>query len=87
MAAQTCLAMDRIAAMLGHFGAAINETMKIGCWCGAGASVDMLKRNALVRSSYFTKSGPTSTGVPVDALLYDAAQVQVDVTAMTSRTR
>jgi enamine deaminase RidA (YjgF/YER057c/UK114 family) len=32
MAAQTRLAMDRIVALLEHFGAGINETMKVGCW-------------------------------------------------------
>jgi hypothetical protein len=45
----------------------------------------MLKRNALVRSSYFTKPGPTSTGVPVDALVHEAAAVQIDVIAATPR--
>jgi hypothetical protein len=45
----------------------------------------MLKRNALVRSSYFTKPGPTSTGVPADALIDAAALVQIDLVAMTPR--
>jgi len=87
MAAQTSLIMDRIVAMLEHFGAGVNETMKVGCWYSAGASVDMLKRNALVRSSYFTKPGPTSTGVPTDALIDGGALVQIDVVAMTPRGR
>lgn len=87
MAAQTSLIMDRIVAMLEHFGAGVNETMKVGCWYSAGASVDMLKRNALVRSSYFTKPGPTSTGVPADALIDEGALVQIDVVAMTPRGR
>ena len=85
MAAQTSLVMDRVVAMLGHFGAGINETMKVGCWYSAGASVDMLKRNAMVRSSYFPKPGPTSTGVPTDALIDPGALVQIDVVAMTPR--
>jgi hypothetical protein len=45
----------------------------------------MLKRNALVRSSYFTKPGPTSTGVPADALIDAAALAQIDLVAMTPR--
>ena len=87
MAAQTRLVMDRIAAMLGQFDIAMNEIMKVGCWYDGAASVDTLKRNALVRSSYFTKPGPTSTGVPLDALCHPKAQVQVDVVAMAPRMR
>jgi len=85
MAAQTSIVMDRIVVMLDHFGAAMNETMKVGCWYNGGADVAALRRNADVRTSYFTKPGPTSTGVPVDALMHPDAQVQIDVVAMTDR--
>ena len=82
---QTRLVMDRIVALIGHFGATANDVMKVGCWYRGGADVAVLRRNADVRTSYFTRPGPTSTGVPVDALLHDEALVQIDVVAMTGR--
>jgi len=85
MVAQNHIAMDRIVEMVQHFGAETNEIMKVGCWHSGAAGVETLKRNVMVRSSHFNKPGPTSTGVPVDALIHPDFEVQIDAVAMTNR--
>lgn len=81
--AQTRQVMNRIVDMLTSFGATYDDVMKVGCWYNGGASVDVLKRNALIRTSYMTKPGATSTGVPVRTSFAPGLEIQVDIVAMT----
>ena len=84
MVAQTGLVMDRIVTLLEEFGATYDDVMKVGCWYNGGASVDVLKRNALIRTSYMTDPGGTSTGVPVGVSFAAGLEIQVDIVAMSS---
>lgn len=82
MEAQTRLIMDRILALIGQFGMGVDDLMKIGCWYNGGASVETLKRNAFIRTSYYNRPGPTSTGVPVPVQHHPGLEIQIDVVAM-----
>ena len=83
MPGQTRLVMDRIVEILNAFGATYDDMMKVGCWYNGGASIDALKSNALVRTSYVTAPGGTSTGVPVETRYHPDLEIQVDIVAMT----
>ena len=82
MVSQTGLVMDRIVKILEAFGATYDDVMKVGCWYNGGASVDVLKRNALIRTSYMSDPGATSTGVPVQTRYAAGLEIQVDIVAM-----
>lgn len=84
MVSQTRLVMDRIVTILESFGATYDDVMKVGCWYNGGASVDVLKRNALIRTSYMSNPGGTSTGVPVQTRYALGLEIQVDIVAMAS---
>lgn len=86
MVSQTKLVMDRIVVMLEAFGATYDDVMKVGCWYNGGASVDMLKRNALIRTSYMSDPGGTSTGVPVQTCFASGMEIQVDIVALSNAT-
>jgi enamine deaminase RidA (YjgF/YER057c/UK114 family) len=87
MEAQTRLVMDRIVALLARFGAGIDDVMKVGCWYNGAASVATLRRNASIRSSYYRRPGPTSTGVPLPRQYAAGMEIQVDIVAMAPRRR
>ena len=82
MVAQTHCVMDRIVEMLAAFDATYDDVMKVGCWYNGGASTETLWRNALVRTSYMTKPGATSTGVPLEVMFHPDLEIQVDIVAM-----
>ena len=83
MVSQTRLVMDRIVMILEAFGATYDDVMKVGCWYNGGASVDVLKRNALIRTGYMSNPGGTSTGVPVQTRYAAGLEIQVDIVAMS----
>ena len=85
MVGQTRRVMDRVVAMLESFGATYDDVMKVGCWYNGGASVDVLKSNALIRTSYMNSPGGTSTGVPVQTCFAAGLEIQVDIVAMATR--
>lgn len=84
MVPQTRMAMENIVKLLGSLGATYNHVNKVQCWYNGAASVDALTENAMIRSSYMTKPGGTSTGVPVPYSPHPDCQIQIDVQAMIS---
>jgi enamine deaminase RidA (YjgF/YER057c/UK114 family) len=85
LAAQTQAAMENIVAVLGEFGASMQDVVKINRWYVAGGTVEEWETAATIMASFFTEPGPAATGIPVPALAYEGLMVEIEVIAMVGR--
>jgi enamine deaminase RidA (YjgF/YER057c/UK114 family) len=82
MAGQTRRSMDNIGKVLDGFGASFGDIMKVNAFYAGTDEPDDLHANVNVRSSYFSKPGPASTGVPLNHLAYEDMLIEIDTISM-----
>jgi enamine deaminase RidA (YjgF/YER057c/UK114 family) len=85
LAAQTRTAMENIGKVLAHFDATYEDIIKLNTWYqgarGGDADPDALHRSVNIRSSYFQRPGPASTGIPLDNLCFERMVTETEVVA------
>jgi enamine deaminase RidA (YjgF/YER057c/UK114 family) len=81
MKAQAKICMDNVGKVLAKAGLKHKDILKVNCYYRGTDNPDHLHDNVNVRSSYFKKPGPTSTGVPVATLAYDGMMVEIEAIA------
>lgn len=82
LAHQSAIAMDRIGAVLGTFGAGHDDVVKINTfYVGGGTEADW-EGAARVRARYFTEPGPAATGIPLPRHALPGLMTKTDVMAM-----
>lgn len=79
---QTHRVMGDIKALLGEFGLGFGQVVKTNIFYVGGPTPHDLHANLNIRSTYYAKPGPASTGVPVPALAFPGAMLSVEVLAM-----
>lgn len=79
---QTHRVMGDIKALLGEFGLNFGQVVKTNIFYVGGPTPHDLHANLNIRSTYYAKPGPASTGVPVPALAFPGAMLSVEVLAM-----
>lgn len=79
---QTHRVMGDIKALLGEYGLGFGQVVKTNIFYVGGANPHDLHANLNIRSTYYDKPGPASTGVPVPALAFPGAMLSVEVLAM-----
>ncbi len=82
MVAQTRRAMDNISKVLAEFGATLDDVVKVTTFYQGTASAEALHENLLIRSGSYTEPGPATTGIPMEALVYERMVIEIEVTAM-----
>ncbi len=82
--AQTRVVMDFIKAVVEDLGGTMDDVVKVNAFYKdtAGADPEVLHSNLAVRSGYFTKPGPVSTGIPLKALGLEDKTIEVEAYAM-----
>ncbi|MHB1219924.1 MAG: RidA family protein [Alphaproteobacteria bacterium] len=80
---QTHRVMGDIKALLYEFGLGFGQVVKTNIFYVGGPTPHDLHANLNIRSTYYAKPGPASTGVPVPALSFPGAMLSVEVLAMT----
>lgn len=83
MGAQSKICMDYAGRVLKHWKLGFPDVVKMNAYYQGKDGPDELHANVNVRSSYFKRPGPTSTGVPVPFLAYDGMTVEFEAIAMT----
>ena len=86
MVAQTRRAMDNVATVLAELGAGLDDVVKVTTYYQGNASAEALHENLLIRSGCYTEPGPATTGVPMQALVYEDMVIEIEVTAIADRT-
>jgi len=80
--AQTHTAMKNIQKVLQEFDMDFENLVKINTfYAGSRGQADLLK-NATIRSGYYRKPGPASTGIPFSYLAYEDMLIEIDCVAM-----
>lgn len=80
---QTHRVMGDIKSLLGEFGRGFGQVVKTNIFYVGGPTPHDLHANLNIRSTYYAKPGPASTGVPVPALAFPGAMLSVEALAMT----
>ena len=83
MPKQSKMCMDYVGRVLSHYGLNFKDVVKMNAYYKGKDGPDELHGNVNVRSTYFKKPGPASTGVPVPHLAYDGMTVEFEAIAMT----
>ncbi|MGI9331558.1 MAG: RidA family protein [Gammaproteobacteria bacterium] len=83
--AQTRTSMDNVGKVLAELGAGFPDILKLNTWYqGAGdpqTDADTLHTSVNIRSSYFHKPGPASTGIPLDRLCFERMVTETEAIA------
>lgn len=82
MGPQTARAMDNIGRVLAGFGADFGDIVKQNSFYAGTDDPADLHSNVDVRSSYFSKPGPASTGVPLNYLAYKDMLTEIEAIAV-----
>jgi enamine deaminase RidA (YjgF/YER057c/UK114 family) len=80
LAAQTRRTMDFVQRVVEDLGGTMDDVVKINAFYkdAAGADAQRLHTNLAVRSEYFSKPGPVSTGVPLKALGMEHMDIEIE---------
>lgn len=85
MVKQTHTSMENIDRVLREFGAGFTNILKLNTWYKSDGSngdyASALHQNVKVRSSYFNRPGPASTGIPLDYLCFENMLNETEVVA------
>ena len=73
---------NHIGKVLEGFGASFGDIMKVNAFYTGTDEPDDLHANVNARSSYFSKPGPASTGVPLNDLAYEDMLIEIDTISM-----
>ena len=79
---QTRRVMAELEACLAAFGAGLADLVKVNTFYVGGIGDGRLHENLNVRSGYFSRPGPASTGIAVPALAPPGAEICVEAVAM-----
>lgn len=79
---QTRRVMTELEACLAAFGAGLADLVKVNTFYVGGIGDGRLHENLNVRSGYFRRPGPASTGIAVPALAPPGAEICVEAVAM-----
>ena len=82
MVPQTRACMDRIGRLLAAEGLGFDDALKLNTFYVGAARGEDLHANLAIRSARFSRPGPASTGVPVEALPFPGAMIQVEMLAV-----
>ncbi len=82
LSAQTHQAMQHIGTILNDLGADYDDVCKVMAVYQGNCGAEDLYNNLPIRSSYFSASGPSTTGVPLPVLAYESMVIEIDVYAM-----
>ncbi len=82
MEKQTHTSVENIQCVLDEFGAGMKDIVKLNTYYQGTSNPDDLHNNVNVRSSYFQKPGPASTGIPFPHLAYKDMLIEIEVIAM-----
>ncbi|MDA9789502.1 Rid family hydrolase, partial [Amylibacter sp.] len=85
MVSQTRTAMANIKRVLAEFGADLDDVVKVTTFYQGNASARALHENLLIRSASYAAPGPATTGIPMEALAYQAMVIEIEVIAMLDR--
>ncbi len=82
---QTRISMENIRVVLAGFGADFSSILKLNTWYrginDTSGDADALHASVNIRSAYFQKPGPASTGIPLDSLCYEGLLTETEVIA------
>ncbi|MEM7206204.1 MAG: RidA family protein [Pseudomonadota bacterium] len=82
---QTARSMQNVEKVLAEFGADNNDILKLNTWYKGvndpDRDGDTLHASVNIRSSYFSKPGPASTGIPLENLCYENLLTETEVIA------
>jgi enamine deaminase RidA (YjgF/YER057c/UK114 family) len=80
LASQTRTVMDFVRGVVEDLGATMADVVKVNAFYKdvAGADPDRLHTNLAIRSAYFEKPGPVSTGIPLKALGMDNIEIEIE---------
>lgn len=79
---QTHTSMKNIKRVLAEFGANMSDIVKLNTYYEGTSNPDDLHSNVNIRSSYFQKPGPASTGIPFPHLAYKDMLIEIEAIAM-----
>ena len=82
MAVQSRVSMDNIGKILDGFGASYSDIFKMNSFYAGTDDPQDLHTNVNIRSSYFNKPGPASTGIPLNSLAYEGMLTEFETVAM-----
>ena len=82
-AAQTETVMHTLESLLERCRAQVSDVVKVGVHYRGGPTPADLHRNLRVRSRFYARPGPASTGVPVTRLMPETAEVVLDALVVT----
>lgn len=82
MVKQTKVCMQLIRDVLTSYGAKMDDIVKVNTFYKGGASYDQLHKNLAVRSACFKDPGPTTTGIPLEALGMEDIEIEVEAYAI-----
>ena len=84
LAAQTEAAVDAVEAVLEELGATIEDVVKINTFYKdvTGWDPEQLHANLAIRSGCFSRLGPVSTAVPLEALGLEDVEIEIEAYAM-----
>ena len=82
MKKQTHTSMKNIQRVLAEFNASMSNIVKLNTYYEGTSNPNDLHSNVNVRSSYFQKPGPASTGIPFPHLAYKDMLIEIEVIAM-----
>lgn len=85
MTVQSKTSMENVGRVLVELGATYADIVKINTFYVGGARGDDLHANVGVRSRYFDRPGPASTGVPLEYLAYP--EMVIEIEAIVARRR
>jgi enamine deaminase RidA (YjgF/YER057c/UK114 family) len=79
---QSRVTMDRIATVLSHYGASLDDAVKFNIYYVGEGTYEDWETAAKIRASYFTEPGPVATGIPVPHLERPGLLIKMEVWAM-----
>tara|TARA_B100000676_G_scaffold309855_1_gene374654 strand:+ start:1079 stop:2308 length:1230 start_codon:yes stop_codon:yes gene_type:complete len=79
---QTKQVVSQVGAVLGHFGAVYDDTVKINRWYAGGSGVGDFEAAALACAAHFSEPGPAATGVPIPRHANADVLIKIGVVAM-----
>lgn len=85
LAEQTRLSMDNVGKVLAELGAVYADILKLNTWYRGARDTEhdaeTLHTSVNLRSSYFQRPGPASTGIALDTLCYEGLMTETEVIA------
>lgn len=85
MKTQAATSMRNNVSVLQLLGATMADVVKVNAFYAGSDEPQALHDNMNIRSSFFTRPGPASTGIPLDALAYEGMVTEFELVAMLTQ--